>query len=49
LYAEENIMVFPGEFFASELPFVRLTICCNNEKIGEFLERFKRFCSDKLL
>ena len=49
LYAEENIMVFPGEFFASELPFVRLTICCNNEKIEEFLERFKRFCANKLL
>lgn len=30
LYAEENIMVFPGEFFASQLPFLRLTICCNN-------------------
>lgn len=48
LYAEENIMVFPGEFFASQLPFLRLTICCNNEKIAEFLQRLKRFCSTKL-
>lgn len=44
LYAEENIMIFPGKFFNSEEPFVRLTISCSNSIIEEFVLRWKRFC-----
>ena len=44
MFAEENIMIFPGKFFYSEEPFVRLTISCATPIIEEFIVRFKRFC-----
>lgn len=34
LYAEENIMIFPGIFFGSDVPFVRLTISCATDIIA---------------
>lgn len=37
-------MIFPGKFFYSEEPFVRLTISCATSIIEDFLERFSRFC-----
>jgi aspartate/methionine/tyrosine aminotransferase len=47
-YAEENVKAFPGEFFTSKVPFIRLVISCQNEKILAFLERFTRFCKRHL-
>lgn len=32
-YAEENVMIFPGVFFGSELTFIRLVISCSNSLI----------------
>jgi aspartate/methionine/tyrosine aminotransferase len=47
-FAEENVMIFPGTFFAGEVDFIRLVISCDIKIIEEFLVRFKRFCHKHL-
>jgi hypothetical protein len=41
--------VFPGEFFAGEVAFLRLVISCQHDLIVTFLERFHAFCQAHLL
>jgi tyrosine aminotransferase len=37
LYAEQNVKIFPGDFFEGKVPFIRLVISCENAKIHTFL------------
>lgn len=48
LYAEQNVKIFPGDFFVGKVPFIRLVISCENHKISAFLERFTAFCNAHL-
>lgn len=41
-------MIFPGDFFVGKVPFIRLVISCDIEKVREFIVRFKRFCSSHI-
>lgn len=48
LFAEQNLKVFPGDFFIGNVPFIRLVISCENRHVAGFIERFTAFCEARL-